>query len=190
MRVRLPNLLKVLPFGRLRRPIPTFQWGIYASVSLRRRLQLLPANDVQSVFVQRFAKCEAYSVTTLPYVPRCYRWPVRACAGPPSHPYSYRSAAIGSSRAAFKAGHNPKNSPTLTATLKPATTDHIGTVEGRLSTRVRIARLSSQPKRMPIAPPDAVSVIASSRNCQMISLRRAPIALRTPISRVRSVTET
>ena len=32
--------------------------------------------------------------------------------------------------------------------------------------------------------------MASSRNCQTISLRRAPIALRTPISRVRSVTET
>ena len=32
--------------------------------------------------------------------------------------------------------------------------------------------------------------MASSKNCQVISLRRAPMALRTPISRVRSVTET
>jgi hypothetical protein len=34
-----------------------------------------------------------------------------------------------------------------------------------------------------------VSTTASMRNCQRISCRRAPSALRTPISRVRSVTE-
>ena len=38
-------------------------------------------------------------------------------------------------------------------------------------------------------PPTEVSTTASSRNCQRISRRRAPSALRTPISRVRSVTE-
>src|SRR5947199_10659271 len=91
--------------------------------------------------------------------------------------YSWRSAAMGSSRAAFSAGHNPKKRPTLVATLKPATTDHSGTVEGRLGTKVRMVSERSQPTRIPINPPEAVKVIASSRNCQVISLRRAPTAL-------------
>src|SRR5438105_526944 len=43
---------------------------------------------------------------------------------------------------------------------------------------------------MPSAPPDAVSTIDSSRNCVMIAFRGAPIALRTPISRLRSATAT
>ena len=38
--------------------------------------------------------------------------------------------------------------------------------------------------------PRPVSVIASSVNCSSTSLLRAPMALRTPISRVRSVTDT
>ena len=41
---------------------------------------------------------------------------------------------------------------------------------------------------MPSTPPAEVRNTASSRNCQRISIRRAPSALRTPISRVRSVT--
>ena len=43
---------------------------------------------------------------------------------------------------------------------------------------------------MPSTPPINVSVAASTRNCHRISRRVAPRALRTPISRVRSVTET
>ncbi len=39
-------------------------------------------------------------------------------------------------------------------------------------------------------PPTVVSVAASTRNCQRISRRFAPRAFRTPISRVRSVTDT
>src|SRR5579872_140615 len=42
-------------------------------------------------------------------------------------PYSYRKAAMGSSRAAFNAGHMPKNKPMLVAMVNPATTDHRGT---------------------------------------------------------------
>src|ERR1051326_7012289 len=76
--------------------------------------------------------------------------------------YSYRSAAIGSSRAAFSAGHMPKNRPVPVATVNPVITLHIGTVDGRLGTKVRIARLSSQPIRIPTIPPNEVSVIASS----------------------------
>ena len=40
-----------------------------------------------------------------------------------------------------------------------------------------------------MTPPTLVSTTASMRNCIRISRWRAPIALRTPISRVRSVTE-
>ena len=41
-----------------------------------------------------------------------------------------------------------------------------------------------------MAPPAPASVTASSKNCIKILICRAPIALRTPISRVRSVTLT
>ena len=43
---------------------------------------------------------------------------------------------------------------------------------------------------MPANPPITDSSIASTRNCSMIWMRRAPIAMRIPISRVRSVTDT
>gem|GEM_PF-2405311 len=43
---------------------------------------------------------------------------------------------------------------------------------------------------MPIAPPIRESRQLSIRNCVRMSERRAPIALRMPISRVRSATET
>jgi hypothetical protein len=46
------------------------------------------------------------------------------------------------------------------------------------------------PTPIPAIPPDAVSVIASTRNCVTMSDRSAPRALRTPISRVLSLTET
>ncbi len=46
------------------------------------------------------------------------------------------------------------------------------------------------PRNTPITPPSALRVTASVRNCSRMLLRLAPMALRTPISRVRSVTET
>ena len=45
------------------------------------------------------------------------------------------------------------------------------------------------PSAMPSTPPAEVRNAASIRNCHRISRRRAPSAFRTPISRVRSVTE-
>ena len=42
---------------------------------------------------------------------------------------------------------------------------------------------------MPIKPPKTESTSASMRNCMTICERRAPIARRIPISRVRSVTD-
>src|SRR5256886_8836535 len=44
----------------------------------------------------------------------------------------------------------------------------------------------SQPTPKPTKPPKPVRVIASIRNWTRMSLRRAPIALRMPISRVRT----
>jgi hypothetical protein len=46
------------------------------------------------------------------------------------------------------------------------------------------------PSATPRTPPIAVTTIASDRNCERMSRCRAPVAIRTPISRVRSVTET
>ena len=43
---------------------------------------------------------------------------------------------------------------------------------------------------MPIAQPSMQMTIASTRNCSRMTPRLAPIALRMPISRVRSVTVT
>ena len=43
---------------------------------------------------------------------------------------------------------------------------------------------------MPIAPPIALKVTASIKNCTRMSAARAPTAMRMPISRVRSVTLT
>jgi len=55
--------------------------------------------------------------------------------------HSYRKATMGSRRAAFIAGQRPKKRPMATDTTNPVTTDHIGTVEGRVGTRVRITKL-------------------------------------------------
>lgn len=46
------------------------------------------------------------------------------------------------------------------------------------------------PKIIPINPPNPDNVIASIKNCVLMSDGFAPIALRSPISRVLSVTET
>ena len=46
----------------------------------------------------------------------------------------------------------------------------------------------ANPKTTPIAPPAALNIIDSIRNCVVMSCRRAPNARRIPISRVRSVT--
>ena len=49
---------------------------------------------------------------------------------------------------------------------------------------------TATPTTTPMTPPSSDSVVASVRNCRTMSRRKAPTALRTPISRVRSVTET
>ncbi|MCG3163443.1 MAG: hypothetical protein JMDDDDMK_04870 [Acidobacteria bacterium] len=46
------------------------------------------------------------------------------------------------------------------------------------------------PSRIPIMPPVRLSTMDSIRNCVRTADERAPIAMRMPISRVRSVTDT
>ena len=75
--------------------------------------------------------------------------------------------------------------PTLATS--PPTGAQSGTYDGSSN---RSNSVNPQPIDSPITPPSPVSVAASIRNCHRMSLRFAPIALRTPISRVRSVTET
>ena len=51
-------------------------------------------------------------------------------------------------------------------------------------------QVATKPSRTPIRPPERLSTMASIRNCTRMSRLRAPMAMRMPISRVRSVTET
>src|SRR5258707_1065661 len=87
------------------------------------------------------------------------------------------------------AGQTPKMRPMLTLTTIPRTAAHTGTLPGHLSPR-RTSRTRPFTRMRAMRPPKPVSVMASSRNCQVMSLLFAPMALRTPISRVRSVTLT
>ena len=47
---------------------------------------------------------------------------------------------------------------------------------------------SKRPKAIPKTPPTSVRQTDSSRNCRVMSRRRAPSAFRRPISRIHSVT--
>src|SRR2546425_1005824 len=87
------------------------------------------------------------------------------------------------------AGTTPKISPIAIETAHATTALHSGTRAWNWSAALSSSPIES-PSRMPSTPPINVSVAASTRNCHRISRRVAPRALRTPISRVRSVTET
>src|SRR5204863_5992507 len=102
--------------------------------------------------------------------------------------YSYRRASTGSSRAARTAGYRPNKMPVIAAAPSAATTDPTGTW-ARTGVATAITNAIRPPAIIPATPPASVSVAASTRNCHRISRRVAPSALRTPISRVRSVTE-
>src|SRR5213595_744572 len=103
-------------------------------------------------------------------------------------PYSYRSASTGSSRAARLAGYSPNPTPVRADAASAATMDHSGTWAG-IGVSRETPKASRPPTSIPTAPPTRVRVEASTRNCHRIARRVAPSALRTPISRVRSVTE-
>ncbi len=95
---------------------------------------------------------------------------------------------MGSRLAAFAAGHSPKKRPTLTAVTKPISIQ-VGCSTAGKGEKVFTSQAMPPPMAMPRMPPTPVSVMASVRNCHSTSRFLAPSALRTPISRVRSVTE-
>src|SRR5581483_738390 len=105
------------------------------------------------------------------------------------HYSSNLNAAIGSSRAALRAGHTPKNTPTLADTSRPAMTAHVLITDGMPINSVTLFAIKI-PNPTPMRPPTNAIVLDSIRNCRSTSERRAPMALRMPISRVRSVTDT
>src|SRR6185312_8731204 len=81
----------------------------------------------------------------------------------------------------------PKNSPIATETRNATTTEYGATT----SWNVPNFRLpTTTPMATPSSPPNIDSSTASSRNWPTMSPRCAPMALRMPISRVRSVTVT
>ncbi len=102
--------------------------------------------------------------------------------------YSYRKASTGSSFAARNAGSMPKSIP-VSALAPNAATTAMGGTDAAIGVECRTTSATTHPTNRPIMAPVAVSVTASMRNCQRIVPRVAPSALRTPISRVRSVTE-
>src|SRR5438477_369194 len=77
------------------------------------------------------------------------------------------------------------------AAAKPkASTIVSGATSVRHSAKWLIAREPVRPAAMPRTPPITESVTASTRNCRRMSRPCAPTAIRSPISRVRSVTDT
>src|SRR3989338_3513446 len=101
--------------------------------------------------------------------------------------YSCLKASMGSRREARMAGATPKITPTKVENPKDKITDHQGTVVVK---NLPIINEITTPKIMPITPPNPDKVIASIKNWFRMSEGRAPTALRRPISRVLSVTDT
>jgi hypothetical protein len=113
-------------------------------------------------------------------------WPKRSG----SSPYSRIRASTGSSRDADRAGTNPKTTP-INVDEPKAMIIVTSEYENRtLSARNVTAAPDSSAKATPVAPPTKHTSTASIRNCSIMSPLRAPTAMRTPISLVRSLTET
>src|SRR5262249_46396124 len=104
--------------------------------------------------------------------------------------YSYLSASMGSRREALIAGNSPKKIPTLAENPMPIANDHQGSDTGKPESQwTSSPMLLPKTKPTPRPPPSDVRKAGSIRTCQRSPRRRAPSAFRTPISRVRSVTE-
>ena len=96
---------------------------------------------------------------------------------------------MGSSRAAWRAGQTPNTTPT--ARLKTTAATMVVVLKWKPQPASwPIPAETTRPMRMPMRPPRSDRVSASTRNWARMSRPRAPIALRMPISRVRSRTET
>lgn len=90
---------------------------------------------------------------------------------------------------ALSAGYSPEETPTKTQTNTATIIQFQGTI--KVPPRKMAMRLPRvMPRKMPKRPPSWQINIASIRNCVAMEFEVAPIDLRTPISRVRSVTET
>src|SRR6185503_6936404 len=103
--------------------------------------------------------------------------------------YSYLSASIGSRFDAFCAGYQPKRTPIPALTTKASNIDSGERTNNEWAKREMIYD-NTTPKIMPITPPTNVKIIDSVRNCVIMVFLFAPSALRSPISRVLSVTVT
>src|SRR5258708_9063789 len=107
--------------------------------------------------------------------------------------YSYRSDSTGVISAARWAGYMPavtviKESVRTEAIIEMVETIGCGTKSG--SGTALIAAQTPTQKLSQRIPLTIVSMADSAKNCRRMSRLVAPIALRVPISRVRSVTET
>ena len=103
--------------------------------------------------------------------------------------HSNRSAKIGSSREACNAGYRPKDMPTMPASPQASTTA-VGLISTGQPAPHAISIAVIEPVATPRSPPVRANTLASVRNCLLMSRRRAPIAIRKPISRVLSFTDT
>src|SRR5690348_8497348 len=84
----------------------------------------------------------------------------------------------------------PNRSPIEHDTEKAATVQNNDMLAGSEWKAARMDQVMMPPMMIPTMPPIAHKVIASRVNWNRMLRLVAPIALRTPISRVRSVTET
>jgi len=107
----------------------------------------------------------------------------RPCPLRPREDYSYLSASMGSSRDALSAGQKPKAIPTSAENRKASAMARGSTTTGQPASRPT-SHWMRRPRPMPIEPPNAASTTASTRNWAWMSPPFAPIAMRTPISRV------
>src|SRR3989441_1399406 len=104
-----------------------------------------------------------------------------------SFAHSLRSASTGFIRAARQAGRKPAITPVNTETASATRTKGIDMLAG--NTVVSTWQMGKAMDN-PIKPPSRQIVEASIKNWIRIVRRLAPMALRMPISRVRSATET
>src|SRR5437764_12565781 len=106
-----------------------------------------------------------------------------------AHDQSRASASTGSRRAAFLAGKKPNTKPVRNAHPK-ASTQGVALITVSHPMACDVASPPATPRTTPIIPPIAHTTTASVKNCTNTSKLRAPTAIRMPISRVRSVTDT
>src|SRR5687768_11883288 len=99
--------------------------------------------------------------------------------------YSYLSASIGSSLAARRAGYRPNTRPTDTDTRNASKIELAVTTVDQPAKKPISCEMPT-PTITPMVPPTNEISTVSIRNCRTMSVRRAPSARRTPISRVRS----